>query len=133
MAAQLKSTVYVQDPDTHQTIELAPGTSPEPRLAALVTNPAAWVDGELPRLKTQTKTEGEGGPSGDGPDGASADGSGPDSGDGDPTDPDHTPDDVSTQQAAPVVEENKPAARTTARKTAAKKTAATAAEGTGGQ
>lgn len=46
--AQLAATVYVMDPDTHQTVELAPGTSPEPRLAALVTNPAAWVDGKLP-------------------------------------------------------------------------------------
>ncbi|MEW2402135.1 hypothetical protein [Streptomyces sp. NPDC046862] len=74
MAAQLNSTVYVQDPDTRQTIELAEGTSPEPRLAALVTNPAAWVDGKLPRLpkaKTeQTGQEGEG-PTGDGQDDAS--------------------------------------------------------------
>ncbi|MEW2393062.1 hypothetical protein AB0933_32345 [Streptomyces venezuelae] len=50
MAAQLAATVYVQDPETHQTVELAPGSSPEPRLAALVPNPAAWVDGKLPRL-----------------------------------------------------------------------------------
>ncbi|KIF66295.1 hypothetical protein HY68_36965 [Streptomyces sp. AcH 505] len=48
MAAQLKGTVYVTDPDTHQTVELAPGTLPEPHLAALVTNPSAWEDGELP-------------------------------------------------------------------------------------
>lgn len=48
MAAQLKSTVYVQDPETHQTVELAAGTNPPARLAALVTNPVAWVDGKLP-------------------------------------------------------------------------------------
>lgn len=40
---------------------------------------------------------------------------------------------MSTEPSAPVVEEEKPAARTAAKKTAAKKTAATAAEGTGGQ
>lgn len=50
MAARLAATVYVTDPETHQTVELAPGTSPDARLAALVTNPAAWVDGKLPRL-----------------------------------------------------------------------------------
>lgn len=121
--AQLRTTVFVQDPDTRQTVELDPGTCPEPRLAALVTNPAAWVDGKLPRLKTQAKPdagknpEGADGPSGDGPDAASGDGSGPDSETGDPT-----------------ATEDKPAARTTAaKKTAAKKTAAAAAEGTGGQ
>ncbi|MFJ7990338.1 hypothetical protein [Streptomyces sp. NPDC096351] len=87
--AQLKTTVFVRDPATNQTVELAPGTLPEPRLAALVTNPAAWVDGKLPRLKTQTKTEtgkdpeGADGPSGDGPDAASGGGSGPDSANGD--------------------------------------------------
>ncbi|MFF8610784.1 hypothetical protein ACF06X_33300 [Streptomyces sp. NPDC015346] len=137
MAAQLNSTVYVQDPDTHQTVELAPGTTPEPRLAALVTNPAAWVDGKLPRLRTQAKAEtpeGDGKtPSGDDPDAASGDGSGTDSGDDDPTDPDANPDEVSSQQAAPVVEEKKPAARTAAKKTATRKQAETAAEGTGGQ
>ncbi|GAA0501494.1 hypothetical protein [Streptomyces olivaceiscleroticus] len=46
--AQLKSTVYVQDPDTHQTVTLEPGTNPPAHLAELVTNPAAWVDGKLP-------------------------------------------------------------------------------------
>jgi hypothetical protein len=97
MAAQLAATVYVTDPDTHQTVELAPGTSPEPRLAALVTNPAAWVDGKMPRLpKKQDDNQSEG-PTGDGQD----DASGAASGDGD-------------DQAAPA-----------AKKTAARKTAAT--------
>ncbi|WP_329126035.1 hypothetical protein [Streptomyces sp. NBC_01353] len=117
MGAQLKATVFVKDPDTRQTVELAPGTCPEPRLASLVTNPAAWVDGKLPRLRAASKSEADT----------------TDSGDGDPTDPDENPDDVSTEPSAPVVEEEKPAARTAAKKTAAKKTAATAAEGTGGQ
>lgn len=52
--AQLASTVYVIDPDTRQTVRLEPGTSPEARLAALVTNPAAWVDGRLPAAAKKT-------------------------------------------------------------------------------
>jgi hypothetical protein len=71
MAAKLAATVYVQDPDSHQTVELADGSSPEPRLAALVTNPSAWVDGKLPRLpKQETEQTGQG-PTGDGQDDAS--------------------------------------------------------------
>ena len=103
--AQLKSTVFVKDPDTRQTIELVPGTCPEPHLAALVTNPAAWVDGKLPRLpKTQTDGSGQD-PTGDGPDDASGDASDT-SGDGEP-------------KAAPA------ARKTAATKRAARKTAAT--------
>ncbi|QLJ06732.1 hypothetical protein HZZ00_37500 (plasmid) [Streptomyces sp. NEAU-sy36] len=48
MAAKLAATVYVTDPDTHQTVVLEEGSEPEPRLAALVTNPAAWEDGKPP-------------------------------------------------------------------------------------
>ncbi|MFD3336046.1 hypothetical protein ACFWV1_25880 [Streptomyces sp. NPDC058700] len=138
MGYQLKGTVYVTDPDTHQTVTLEPGTLPEPRLAALVTNPAAWVDGKMPRLKTQTKPEtgkdpDDGNPPpGDDPDGASGDSSGAPSGDGDTTGPDKTPDDGSTEQSATAAED-KPAARTAAKKTAARKQAETADKGTGGQ
>ena len=71
MAAQLASTVYVQDPDTNQTVTLDEGTSPEPRLAALVTNPAAWIDGKLPRLPKKTQDDQEELPTGDGQDDAS--------------------------------------------------------------
>jgi hypothetical protein len=72
MTARLASTVYVMDPETHQTVTLEPGTSPEPRLAALVPNPAAWVDGKLPRLpKTKTDQRAGEGPTGDGQDDAS--------------------------------------------------------------
>ncbi|MFF1444121.1 hypothetical protein [Streptomyces sp. NPDC058295] len=115
--AQLNSTVYVQDPHSHQTVELAAGTSPEARLAALVTNPAAWVDGKLPRLpkaKTDSKQEGDGDPTGDGQDDASGDNSEA-SADADQADP--------------------PAKKTAARKTAANKPARgrdAAAEGTSG-
>lgn len=103
MGAQLASPVHVTDPETNQTVILAAGTCPEPRLAALVTNPAAWVDGKLPRLpKAKEETpDGTGGPTG-GPDGASGDASDT-SGDGDT---------ATTKQAAPA-----------AKKTAAKKTA----------
>jgi hypothetical protein len=125
MAAKLAATVYVPDPDTHQTAELAEGTLPESRLAALVTNPAAWVDGKLPRLpKPQEagKTGNDGpDPTGDGPDGASGDASDADS--DSPGEPD------AEEQAAQA-----------AKKTAAKKTAATgrsrgraAAEGDSGE
>jgi hypothetical protein len=102
MGAQLAATVYVTDPDTHQTVELAPGTCPEPRLAALVTNPAAWVDGKLPRLKTADGAD----PTGGGPDGASGDASASDAG---------------SQEQLP--DGDSPAAPA-AKKTAARKTAA---------
>ncbi|MGW1468559.1 hypothetical protein ACWCPT_29960 [Streptomyces sp. NPDC002308] len=112
MTAQLRGTVYVTDPDTHQTVELAPGTCPESRLAALVTNPAAWVDGKLPRLP-KTKTEG-----------VSGDGSG--SSDAADTPPnDETPEGDDSEDT-----------KLAARKTAAKKPArgrTAADEGTGGQ
>ncbi|MEU5490233.1 hypothetical protein ACFW9I_02820 [[Kitasatospora] papulosa] len=114
MAAQLTGTVYVTDPDTHQTVELAPGTCPEPRLAALVTNPAAWVDGKLPRLP-RTKTD-----TGSGSD--QDDASGDDSDTSAATEPSEGDDS----------EDTKPAARkTAARKPARGRT--TADEGTGGQ
>lgn len=62
MGARLVATVYVKDPDTHQTVELEAGSEPEARLAALVTNPEAWEDGKLPTAsgakKTATKTDG---------------------------------------------------------------------------
>jgi hypothetical protein len=104
MAAQLSSTVYVPDPDSHQTVELAAGTSPEARLAALVTNPAAWVDGKLPRLPKAKQEDG----TGDGPDGASGDASDA-SGDGEQN--------ATQDTAAPA------AKKTAARKSAASKPA----------
>lgn len=55
--AQLAATVYVRDPESHQTVELAQGTSPEARLAALVPNPGAWVDGKLPRAATAAQDD----------------------------------------------------------------------------
>jgi len=106
MGAQLRSTVYVMDPETHQTVTLHPGTCPEQRLAALVTNPAAWVDGKLPRLPKK-QTDGSEGPTGDGPDAASG-GASDTSGDADQS---SSPED--TDKAAPA-----------AKKTAARKTAA---------
>ncbi|MFF8250059.1 hypothetical protein [Streptomyces griseus] len=122
MAAQLKGSVFITDPDTHQTVELAPGTSPEPRLAALVTNPAAWVDGKLPRLP-KAKTGGGSGPSGNDPDGASGDDS--DTGSADTQSDETTPADGDDS------DDTKPAAKRAARKPARGRTAA--AEGTGGQ
>lgn len=97
---QLAATVYVTDPETHQAVTLHPGTLPEPRLAALVTNPAAWVDGKLPAAAKEAAEQQEESPTGDGQDGASGAASDA-SGDGD-------------DKAAPA-----------AKKTAARKTAAT--------
>ncbi|MFB7867351.1 hypothetical protein [Streptomyces sp. NPDC056069] len=116
--AQLKSTVFVKDPDTRQTIELAPGTTPEPRLAALVTNPAAWVDGKLPRLRQQKQ---ETDPNPQEP-----------AGDDDPGDTPAADSATGSAEDSSPSSEEKPPTRA-ARKTAAKKPAETAAEGTGGQ
>ncbi|MDX3175206.1 hypothetical protein PV382_23435 [Streptomyces scabiei] len=126
MAAQLAATVYLQDPDTRQTVELAEGTLPEPRLAALVTNPAAWVDGKLPRRPKATaqtspkdKDEQGGDPTGDGPDDASGAGSDADS---QPTL------DQSTEPAAPAAKKTA-AAKTAARKPARGRDAADQGDG----
>ncbi|TXS68945.1 hypothetical protein [Streptomyces sp. sk2.1] len=53
MGARLAATVYVTDPDTHQTVRLDEGSEPDTRLAALITNPAAWEDGTLPAAAKQ--------------------------------------------------------------------------------
>ncbi|MGW2384412.1 hypothetical protein [Streptomyces sp. NPDC001658] len=113
MAAQLSSTVYVRDPDTRQTVELADGTSPEPRLAALVTNPAAWVDGKLPRLpkaKTDSQPPGAGQtPPGDGPDDASGDNSAGSGAGSQSSDDDQDAAAAATQTAAKKTAARKPA------------------------
>ncbi|GHJ34342.1 hypothetical protein ACFV4E_22375 [Streptomyces hygroscopicus] len=95
--AQLKSTVYVQDPETRQTVELAAGTNPPARLAALVTNPAAWVDGKLPTAAKKAQAS----------DGDQGNGQGDDSGDASASGDDN---DEGTKPAA-----TKRAARTPAR------------------
>jgi len=46
--AKLVKATFVRDPDSHRTVLLLPGEGPEPRLAALVTNPDAWENGQLP-------------------------------------------------------------------------------------
>lgn len=46
--AKLVKAVFVRDPERHRTVLLNAGEEPEPRLAALVTNPDAWEDGKLP-------------------------------------------------------------------------------------
>jgi len=48
----LAATVYLKDPDTQQWVTLPAGSVPEPRLARLVTNPAAWTDGRTPQFDT---------------------------------------------------------------------------------
>ncbi|WP_045562746.1 hypothetical protein [Streptomyces sp. FxanaA7] len=105
MGAQLAATVFVRDPETRQMVELHPGTLPEPRLAALVTSRAAWVDGKLPRLPKTTPEN---------PDVPQGPGGGPDGDSGAASTPDGPEQPALDDQAAPA-----------AKKTAAKKTAAT--------
>ncbi|NUS25033.1 MAG: hypothetical protein HOV92_12535 [Streptomyces sp.] len=57
MAKLIKAT-FVKDPDRNRTVLLLPGEEPEPRLAALITNPDAWEDGVLPDLDTDTADSG---------------------------------------------------------------------------
>jgi hypothetical protein len=46
--AKLVTTVFLTDPDKHRTVVQTAGEEPERRLAALITNPACWEDGNLP-------------------------------------------------------------------------------------
>jgi hypothetical protein len=59
MGARLAATVYVTDPDTHQTVRLDEGSEPDKRLAALVTNPAAWEDGTPDTAAAEPEPEGD--------------------------------------------------------------------------
>ncbi|MGV9226411.1 hypothetical protein ACWDPF_27505 [Streptomyces albogriseolus] len=54
--AKLVQAVFVRDPDRHATVLLLPGEEPEPRLAALVTNPEAWEGGKLPTATESADT-----------------------------------------------------------------------------
>lgn len=104
--AKLIKAVFVRDPERHRTVLLLPGEEPEPRLAALVTNPDCWEDGKLPD-SAETTADSVGDATGD---------------DGQP--------EPETEKAAPA------AKRTAARKTAATKPArgrTAAAEGDSGE
>ncbi|MET7792134.1 MULTISPECIES: hypothetical protein [Streptomyces] len=105
--ATLRNTVFVRDPDRHVTVILRAGEEPEPRLAVLVTNPAAWVDGKLPRLPKPKTDHGRGNDQDDA--------SGDDSDTSAATEPSEGDDSEDTKPAAK---------KTAARKTAASKTAA---------
>jgi hypothetical protein len=109
--ARLIKAVFVRDPERHRTVLLNAGEEPEPRLAALVTNPDAWEDGKPPTEAKEPKADGD---------------AGTDSAKASDSDTDGSAD----KEAAP-----------TAKKTAARKTAATgrsrgrdaAGEGTSGE
>lgn len=60
--AKLIKAVHVHDPERHRTVLLLPGEEPEPRLAALVTNPDAWEDGVLPVAAENTGDDDKDGP-----------------------------------------------------------------------
>jgi hypothetical protein len=68
MGAQLATSVHLTDPETHETVILDPGTCPEPRLAALVTNPSAWIDGNLPAEADEDDASGDDSDDSDGAD-----------------------------------------------------------------
>ncbi|MFK8851247.1 hypothetical protein [Streptomyces sp. Ac-502] len=55
--AKLIRATWVRDPDKHRDILLDAGEEPEPRLAALVTNPDAWEDGKLPAAAKKAAQE----------------------------------------------------------------------------
>lgn len=46
--AQLARAVHLTDPKTKRSIVLQPGEEPAPYLAALITTPSAWEDGQVP-------------------------------------------------------------------------------------
>jgi hypothetical protein len=96
--AKLVKAVHVKDPDRNRTVLLLPGEEPEPRLAALITNPDAWEDGQVPAAAASASED-----SGDDGDGKQSADSGSGSED--------------TDKAAP------PAKKTAARKSAATKPA----------
>jgi len=52
--AKLIKAVHVKDPDRNRMVLLLPGEEPEPRLAARITNPDAWEDGQLPEAAQQS-------------------------------------------------------------------------------
>lgn len=56
--AKLIKAVFVRDPERNRTVVLRPGEQPEPRLAALVTNPDAWEDGKLPSVQDDSADNG---------------------------------------------------------------------------
>ncbi|MEW2068629.1 hypothetical protein [Streptomyces sp. NPDC007346] len=110
--ATLRKAVFVKDPDRHAMVLLRPGEEPEPRLAALITNPDAWEDGKLPTAASTGDDQGD----------AS----------GETSDDTGTADPKSDGNPNKGSEGTKPAARkTAARKPARGRTAAV--EGTGGQ
>lgn len=123
-AAKLAATVLVRDPDTHQTVELPEGTTPEMRLAVLVTNPVAWEGGRVPAAVARAAAARDDSGEGDG-------GQGNDSGSEDDDSGGFSPDD-DADGSDPDADDPKPPAK----KAAAKRTPSrgkAAAEGTGGQ
>jgi hypothetical protein len=57
--ATLARAVHVTDPTTHRPVVLQPGEEPAPHLAALITSPAAWVDGILPGAEDDSAGSGQ--------------------------------------------------------------------------
>lgn len=51
--ARLAAAVHLTDPKTRRPVVLQPGEELAPHLAVLITNEAAWENGELPALPDQ--------------------------------------------------------------------------------
>ncbi|MFF7795549.1 hypothetical protein [Streptomyces sp. NPDC007991] len=49
--AKLAVDTFVKDPQTRLMVHLRAGEEPAPEYAALVKNPDAWEDGELPTVE----------------------------------------------------------------------------------
>ncbi|MFF7586734.1 hypothetical protein ACFZCK_04475 [Kitasatospora purpeofusca] len=51
---RLAAAVHIEHPVSRERLVLEPGTEPEAEVAALITNPAAWEDGELPTFEEES-------------------------------------------------------------------------------
>lgn len=57
---QLVMAVHLTDPHTHRPVVLLPGEEPAPHLAELITNPAAWQDGQVPGRQDDSEESDDG-------------------------------------------------------------------------
>ncbi|WP_327297753.1 MULTISPECIES: hypothetical protein [unclassified Streptomyces] len=57
MGRRLATAVHVLHPVTHEWLVLEPGDEPDGELAAEITNPYAWEDGEEPAEGDEAREE----------------------------------------------------------------------------
>jgi hypothetical protein len=63
--AKLARAVHVTDPHSGRRLVLQPGEEPAEHLAALITTPSAWEDGQAPGAKEADNDDATGDTSGD--------------------------------------------------------------------